>query len=142
MRTVYAVWVEEDGRFGFSTKDNGGVEITAEQHQDLIDGESSGKRITRAKNGFPVLGEPLPLSGEQLVVRERQWRDAEIESIKWLRERHRDEVDSQRATTLSVEQSGELLDYMQQLRDWPAASDFPSSVRRPVKPEWIAEQYV
>jgi len=69
----------------------------------------------------------------------RQWRDGEIEIVKWLRERHRDEVDSQRPTTLTVEQSGELLDYMQALRDWPKDAGFPAVTSRPVPPAWIAD---
>ena len=73
-------------------------------------------------------------------IDERAWRDAEIQSVKWLRERHRDEVDSGRDTTLTAKQSGELLDYVQALRDWPAAPDFPSADHRPTKPAWIALQ--
>ncbi|WP_338500889.1 hypothetical protein VRB50_12375 [Pseudomonas poae] len=71
---------------------------------------------------------------------ERSWRDAEIERVKWLRERHRDEVDSARPTTLTARQSGELLDYVQALRDWPAASQFPDPEGRPIPPDWIAQQ--
>lgn len=74
------------------------------------------------------------------AISERAWRDAEIESVKWLRDRHRDEVDSARPTTLTTEQSGELLEYVQALRDWPASADFPDMVARPVAPAWIAEQ--
>ena len=32
-KTVYAKWVDGDGRFAFSSTDNGGVEITDGQHQ-------------------------------------------------------------------------------------------------------------
>lgn len=74
------------------------------------------------------------------AAEERAWRDGEIQDVKWLRERHRDEVDSDRKTTLTVKQSGELLDYVQALRDWPAAAEFPSQEHRPLKPEWIALQ--
>jgi len=74
------------------------------------------------------------------AVKERTWRDVEIESVKWLRDRHRDEVDSGLQTTLTAKQSGELMNYVQALRDWPAATDFPSPDHRPVKPEWIALQ--
>lgn len=85
-------------------------------------------------------GKPKPAFTLDPTVSERAWRDAEIESVKWLRERHRDEVDSDRPTTLTVQQSGELLDYVQALRDWPAAVDFPEKEARPVPPSWIAEQ--
>ncbi|MFJ7793268.1 phage tail assembly chaperone [Pseudomonas sp. NPDC096950] len=79
-------------------------------------------------------------STEELAARARQWRDTEIESVKWLRERHRDEVDSARPTTLTTAQSGELLDYVQALRDWPTDSGFPEIASRPAKPDWIAQQ--
>lgn len=75
-----------------------------------------------------------------LAAAERLWRYAEIERVKWLRERHRDEVDSARPTTLTAKQFGELLDYVQALRDWPVAAAFPQVEGRPVPPEWIAQQ--
>ena len=34
------------------------VEITANQHRELIEGQSQGKRITADENGFPVLADP------------------------------------------------------------------------------------
>jgi hypothetical protein len=83
---------------------------------------------------------PVLPKGPAPEVLERVWRDAEIESVKWLRERHRDEVDSDRQTTLTPAQSGELLDYVQALRDWPTAPGFPEPELRPKVPEWLAEQ--
>jgi len=80
---------------------------------------------------------PEPTLVEQ-ADQARQWRDAEIDSVKWLRERHRDQVDSARPTTLTAAQSGELLDYVQALRDWPDAQGFPAIASRPAKPDWIA----
>jgi hypothetical protein len=85
-------------------------------------------------------GIPEPVFTLDPAIQERAWRDTEIESVKWLRERHRDEVDSNRPTTLTPEQSGELLDYVQSLRDWPQASKFPTAKYRPKKPAWIAQQ--
>jgi hypothetical protein len=140
VKTVYAKWVDGDGRFAFSSTDNGGVEITDEQRLALLDGETNGRRIAQDKKGKPVLVDPLPPSPEVLAAQARQWRDAEIESVKWLRERHRDENDSQRPTTLTVKQSDELLDYVQALRDWPGSDGFPASDSRPPKPEWIDQQ--
>lgn len=118
----------------------GAIEITYEKRQALLEGEAAGKRISADSKGRPVLvAAPAP-SDESLAAAARQWRDAEIESLKWLRERHRDEVDSDRATTLTPEQSGELLDYVQALRDWPAAKNFPAAESQPTAPGWIIEQ--
>ena len=70
----------------------------------------------------------------------RAWRDNAIESVKWLRERHRDELDLALEPTFSTEQFKELLLYMQALRDWPQSPDFPDIELRPIAPSWIAEQ--
>ena len=140
VKIAYAKWVAEDGRFAFSSADNGGVEITDVHRQELLDGETNGRRIAQDNMGKPVLVDPPAPSPEVLAAQARQWRDAEIESVKWLRERHRDEIDSQRPTTLTVKQSGELLDYVQALRDWPKDTGFPAVSSRPVPPAWIADQ--
>lgn len=71
---------------------------------------------------------------------ERQWRDLELASVMWLRERHRDQLEIGTATTLTGEQFKELLVYMQSLRNWPQSPDFPQTEHRPVAPSWIAEQ--
>ncbi|ARB29969.1 tail fiber assembly protein [Pseudomonas tolaasii] len=75
----------------------------------------------------------------QSAEAERQWRDTQIDSAKWLRERHRDESDLKRATTLTQAQFAQLLAYLQQLRDWPQSPDFPASASRPIRPVWMAD---
>ncbi|RZO08811.1 hypothetical protein EKG40_11050 [Pseudomonas moorei] len=70
----------------------------------------------------------------------RNWRDTEILRVTWLRDRHRDEVELDSETTLSVEQYAELLAYIKALRDWPTADDFPAEETRPVPPDWVASQ--
>jgi hypothetical protein len=69
----------------------------------------------------------------------RVWRDGGIESVRWLRERHREEVELGVPTTLTAEQYGELLMYVQALRDWPQTEGFPAVEQRPAIPEWVAE---
>ncbi|MBC3420525.1 hypothetical protein HU748_08065 [Pseudomonas sp. RW3S2] len=75
-----------------------------------------------------------------MEAREREWRDAAVTAVLWLRERHRDEQDLQRSTTLTQEQFTELLNYLQALRDWPQSEAFPAIEQRPVALPWIAEQ--
>lgn len=70
---------------------------------------------------------------------ERAWRDSELASLIWLRDRHRDQQEIGGDTTLSADQFAELLVYMQALRDWPQSPDFPDSDKRPVGPSWIRE---
>ena len=76
----------------------------------------------------------------QLASAERVWRDSELLAVKWLRERHRDQLEIELEPTLTSEQFRELLVYMQALRDWPQSLDFPQSAHRPVAPPWITEQ--
>ncbi|WP_339469404.1 phage tail assembly chaperone [Pseudomonas sp. EL_65y_Pfl1_R83] len=81
---------------------------------------------------------PVRSSDDQRVT-ERAWRNAELTSVTWLRERHRDQQELGVDTTLSSEQFVELLAYMQALRAWPQSSDFPDSAHRPMLPRWIAD---
>jgi hypothetical protein len=86
-------------------------------------------------------GKTQPIStAEEVASAERRWRDGELESVKWLRERHRDELELGGATSLTADQYGELLAYMQSLRDWPQATKFPGTKYRPTRPAWIDQQ--
>ncbi|QYX51513.1 hypothetical protein K3F44_18145 [Pseudomonas sp. S07E 245] len=80
------------------------------------------------------------LNAAQLVTAEREWRDRALSDVRWLRERHRDELDLVRETTLSAGQFAELLSYLQDLRDWPQSEHFPVIEDRPVCPPWIVQQ--
>lgn len=116
------------------------VEITNERYEEVIVNPVAGKIRSHDEHGLPILVDALPLTVEELSTRERLWRDAEIDGVKWLRERHRDQLDIGVQTTLTPEQFDELLVYMQDLRDWPAAPEFPAQEFRPTPPEWIATQ--
>ena len=52
------------------------VEITAELHSELMEGQSQGQIITPDKNGFPVLTDPLPPTAEELAAIARANRAA------------------------------------------------------------------
>ncbi|MDU9402520.1 phage tail assembly chaperone [Pseudomonas sp. zfem004] len=71
------------------------------------------------------------------VEAERAWRDGALTALVWLRDRHRDQLEIGAATTLTPEQFTELLEYMQQLRDWPQSEAFPDSSARPVPPAFL-----
>ncbi|KJZ51988.1 phage tail assembly chaperone [Pseudomonas marginalis] len=116
------------------------VQITKDERAALISGESEGKVIVAGENGIPCLTERLPATSDDLAKLERKWRDGELASVLWLRERHRDQQEVGGDTSLSPEQFAELLVYLQELRDWPQASEFPDSLYRPVPPSWIAQQ--
>lgn len=44
------------------------IEITTEQHSELIEGQSQGKRIVADENGFPVLADPPLPTAEQMIA--------------------------------------------------------------------------
>lgn len=44
------------------------VEITSEQHSELIEGQSQGKLIQADANGRPVLADPPPPTTEQIIA--------------------------------------------------------------------------
>lgn len=115
------------------------LEIPEALYLSVIGNPPPGKIRAHDEHGLPYLidaPEVLPDPAAQ----ERQWRDSELASVIWLRERHRDQLEIEAPATLTGEQFKELLVYMQSLRDWPQSPDFPQAEHRPVAPSWIAEQ--
>jgi hypothetical protein len=111
------------------------VEISKADYVALL-----GKVLAVDEHGYPVLAVEQPPTIGQLVGNERAWRDQLLSMLMGVRDRHRDQLEIEVATTLSGEQFTELLVYMQALRDWPQSADFPDSQHRPITPSWIAEQ--
>lgn len=82
-----------------------------------------------------------PASGTPSAdIAARTWRNAEIERVAWLRDRHRDELELSAETTISADQYAQLLAYIKALRDWPATAEFPAEDSRPEVPDWVATQ--
>ncbi|MBX8475409.1 phage tail protein [Pseudomonas cichorii] len=115
------------------------VAITAARRNELLEGITAGQVIRLSEAGKLVLVDP-PVDAEYVETQERAWRDSVIDQLKWLSERHRDELSMGRSPTLTEEQYLELLNYLQLLRDWPQSPDFPAPEKRPAAPPWIAEQ--
>ncbi len=67
----------------------------------------------------------------------RSDRDTRIERTVWLVQRHRDEIEAGRVTTLTNDQYVALQSYRQALRDVPEQPGFPQDVKWPVAPEWL-----
>ncbi len=136
--TVFALWVSEDGRYDFSKTNNGGIEITDEDHAAFFCADALGKVIVPGASGVPELQDLPPPTPDELAMLARAWRDGAIADTQWLIDRHRDEEEDLVSTTLSTEQYNELRRYRKALREWPEAPDFPSEVSRPAMPEWLA----
>ena len=115
------------------------VEISEELYLSVIASPPPGKVRSHDAGGLPCLID-LPAPVVDSAALERTWRDTQIAAVQWLRDRHRDEQDMQRETTLTAEQFAELLAYLQALRDWPQSEFFPDIEHRPVVPGWVAEQ--
>jgi hypothetical protein len=113
------------------------VEISEARYLEVIGNPARDKIRSHDDDGLPILID-APVDDPSFA--ERTWRDAEISRIQWIRDRHRDEQDSGLETTLDTERFKELLDYMQRLRDWPAAQGFPDSIGRPIPPAWSNDQ--
>jgi hypothetical protein len=136
---VWAKWVVEDGRFGFSLGDNGGHQITEAFRDALLADEAAGRLIIPDSRGFPTTVAPPGPTPEQLAEDEREWRDQELSKMMGIRDRHRDQLELGGTTTLSDEQFKGLLAYMQRLRDWPQSAAFPATDQRPEMPDWLTQ---
>ncbi|WP_409284296.1 phage tail assembly chaperone [Pseudomonas protegens] len=115
------------------------VEITDELYMAVIGNPPAGKVRAHDELGLPYLVDSPEVVPDP-AAQERQWRDAELASVMWLRERHRDQLEIEAPTSIDREQFKELLTYMQALRDWPQSSDFPNIQHRPRSPTWIEGQ--
>jgi len=115
------------------------VVISEERYMSVIGNPPPGKFRAHDDQGLPYLID-APEVVTDPAAQEREWRDAELASVMWLRERHRDQLEIEAPTTLTGEQFKELLLYMQALRGWPQTPGFPDSERRPLPPVWIAGQ--
>jgi len=116
------------------------VEISVEDHAELLAGQSEGKVITWGDDGYPVLVDPPPLTADEMAATERVWRDLRLAETDSVVTRHRDELESGGPTTLTAEQYADLQGYRRQLRDWPQGAEFPLADHRPIAPPWLADQ--
>jgi hypothetical protein len=97
-------------------------------------------KVLGSLKGHPAFVNPPALSPEESAVVERAWRDGELKGSDGVVARHRDQVEAGGTTTLTADQYKALQSYRQALRDWPENKEFPDSAKRPVAPEWLAEQ--
>lgn len=114
------------------------IEISEDTFRVVLASPAPGKVVDHDINGLPFLIDRIATE-EQRGEDARFWRGWAIESVKWLRERHRDEIESGLATSLSAEKFSDLLAYVQSLRDWPAAAGFPDKNSQPLTPDWLID---
>ncbi|MCD5977210.1 phage tail assembly chaperone [Pseudomonas quasicaspiana] len=115
---------------GYALRSDGEHWRTVGNIDELLEGETFSE-VLPAYSGIPA---------DDPAATERAWRDDELSSVVWLRDRHRDQLDIGSETTLSGDQFQELLVYMQALRDWPQSPDFPDQAERPPALDWLKTQ--
>lgn len=98
------------------------MEITAEQHAELLQGQSEGKRIEADENGYPILVDPPAPTAEQLAAHARSKRDALLRSTDWTQ-----------VPDAPVNQQ-DWATYRQALRDITLQDGFPKNINWPVEP--------
>jgi hypothetical protein len=136
---IPAAW-KTDGTYSSESWPADAVLLTEEEQATYWkQSPPEGKRLG-SKSGRPTWVDLPPLTGAEIEGAERSWRDGELSAVMWLRERHRDQQEIGGETTITAEQFGALLVYMQALRDWPQSDKFPDVEFRPIAPPWIAEQ--
>lgn len=136
---MYAKWIEEDSRFAFDETDNGGIEITAEEHAVLFEPGRGGKIIGIGTDGRPELQDPPLPTAEELALVERVWRDKQLSLTDGVVTRHRDELEEGIETTLTSVQYVSLQGFRRALRNWPEAGEFPLIDHRPPPPLWLVD---
>ena len=114
------------------------VQIEAESHADLMTQLSEGLVLAADLSGCPIAVTPPEPSDEMLSQCMRQQRDGRIADVQWLIERHQSELALSRPTTLSEAEHFLVLQYVQDLRDVPAQSGFPTAIEWPVTPDVAA----
>lgn len=103
-----------------------GVEITTEEHAELLIGQSQGKRIVADESGHPSLvNSPAPSASDQ-AASARARRDALLAASDWV---------TLRAIETGEDVPGEWVTYRQALRDLPQQAGFPQTINWPTAPE-------
>lgn len=67
----------------------------------------------------------------------RKWRNEQLVASQWLLDRDRDEIAAGISLTLTTEDFYELVEYRQELRDWPQRPGFPKKTTKPLAPDWL-----
>ncbi|WP_256672214.1 phage tail assembly chaperone [Pseudomonas sp. ANT_J12] len=67
----------------------------------------------------------------------RKWRNEQLMASQWLLDRDRDEIAAGIPLTLTTEDFYELIEYRQELRDWPQRPGFPKKTTKPLAPDWL-----
>ncbi|WP_431819610.1 phage tail protein [Burkholderia sp. F1] len=115
------------------------IGISNEQWSDLINAQSSGKRLVVDGTGKPAALDPPPPTRAEVAGAKRAERDTALSATDWLVARHQDEKLLGNGTTLTTDQFVMLLAYRQSLRECSGMPNWPD-VTLPSPPPFVSEQ--
>ncbi|WGS40503.1 phage tail assembly chaperone [Burkholderia sp. JSH-S8] len=115
------------------------IDISNERWLDLINAQSTGKRLVVNGAGEAVALNPLPPTRAEIASAKRAQRDTALGATDWLVARHQDEKLLGNGTTLTADQFVMLLGYRQSLRECSAMPNWPD-VTFPSPPPFVSEQ--
>ena len=107
------------------------TDVTVYDDTKVLDGtetleiDSENKIVKVTKGQRDKTAEELEVELDELFSRLRIKRDTRINSVLWMRERHADELELGKGTSLTPEQYTALLTYIQALRDIPQQEGAP-----------------
>ena len=114
------------------------VEITAEEHAALLDGQSMGKRIVADLGGRPMLSDPPAPTIDEIAATYvdncRAIRDKLLDDVLRRIARYWSQVQGGITPTESAQVYALLLAYAQDLRDVPQQVGFPDTINWPIAP--------
>lgn len=87
-----------------------------------------------------ALNAPPPPTLDVRAAEQRAQRDALIATTDWFVLRHRDEMEINHKTALTVEQFNSVLAYRQALRNVPQQEGFPDQIEWPELPESVTQR--
>lgn len=98
------------------------IEITTDEYQSLLNGQSNGKIISADSDGKPVLTDPSEPTTDQLALSVRAKRDQLIAETDYL---------VMPDYPITAEKLASIKEYRQQLRDVTKQSGFPTQIDWP-----------
>ncbi|KVN24454.1 phage tail protein [Burkholderia pyrrocinia] len=114
------------------------IDISDERWLDLINAQSTGKRLVVNGASEAVALDPLPPTRAEIASAKRAQRDTALGATDWLVARHQDEKLLGNGTTLTADQFVMLLGYRQSLRECSAMPNWPD-VTLPSPPPFVSE---
>ncbi len=100
------------------------IEISAEYHRELFEGQSAGMLITHDENGYPILVPQPEPTAEELAGIMRDYRNDLLKKSDWTQN-----ADIPQAT------KDMWRPYRQALRDVPQQAGFPGNIEWPTAPQ-------